>query len=121
MDREVYLMLVGAGISLGSGAITLVLQFLFGLWKERIKSKQEENERRTTEIRSALMDKSLPTRLPGSLLKRIEVGHEDLDIPAFLRRKDGGSYLGPITLWQLLIAIDVVILVFVVWYVLFIR
>ena len=121
MDRGVYLMLVGAGISLGSGVITLVLQFLFGLWKERIKSKQEEKERRTTEIRSALMDKSLPTRLPGSLLKRIEIAPEDLDLPSFLRRKDGKSQLGPITPWQLFIAIDVVILVFIVWYVLFIR
>lgn len=73
MDRDVYLMLVGAGISLGSGVVTLLLQFLFGLWKERIKSKQEEKEHRVAEIRTALMDKSLPTRLPGSLLKRIEV------------------------------------------------
>ncbi|MFZ5910541.1 MAG: hypothetical protein ACOYYU_11040 [Chloroflexota bacterium] len=121
MDREVYLMLVGAGISLGSGVITLLLQFLFGLWKERVKEKQEEKEQRVTEIRTALMDKSLPTRLPGSLLKRIEVAPGDLDLPSFLRRKDGKSHFGPITPWQLIIAVDVVVLVFVVWYVLFIR
>ena len=121
MDREVYLMLVGAGISLGSGVITLLLQFLFGLWKEHIKAKQEEKEQRVTEIRTALMDKSLPTRLPGSLLKRIEVEPNELDIPAFLRRKDGSSYLGPITGWHLLISLYMAILVFIIWYVLFIR
>jgi hypothetical protein len=121
MDRDVYLMLIGAGISLGSGAITLLLQFLLGLWKERIKSKQEERELRSVEIRTALLDKSLPTRLPGSLLKRIEVEPGDLDIPAFLRRKDGSSYLGPITAWQLLISLYMAILVFIIWYVLFIR
>ncbi|MBN2117970.1 MAG: hypothetical protein JW730_15440 [Anaerolineales bacterium] len=59
MDRDVYLILLGAGISLASSIVTLVLQFLLGLFNERMRSKREEGRQRLHEIRAALMDKSL--------------------------------------------------------------
>ncbi len=42
MDRDVYLILIGAGISLASSVVTLVLQFVLGLIGERMRSKREE-------------------------------------------------------------------------------
>ena len=88
MDHDVYLILVGAGISLASGIATLVLQFLLSQWSENLREQRQRKERRSQEIRAAILDKSAPARVgPGSLLKRLEQGSNDLDIPTFLRNR----------------------------------
>lgn len=67
MDRDVYLILVGAGISLVSSLLTLFFQFILGLISENIQSKREEKKRQSKEIREALIDKSLPIVIsPGN-------------------------------------------------------
>jgi hypothetical protein len=60
MDRDVYLILVGAGISLASSIITLLLQFILGLINERIRRKQEEVMRRKHEITRELTRQDWP-------------------------------------------------------------
>jgi len=54
VDRDVYLILVGAGISLASSVTTIILQFLLGLLTDRIREQRAEKARRASEIRAAL-------------------------------------------------------------------
>jgi hypothetical protein len=117
VDRDVYLILLGAGISLASSIVTLILQFFLGQWGERMRSKREEKQQQSREIRSALMDKSLPMRPGGTLLKRIERSTDDLDIPTFLRRRGtgGGSKSQPRGYSPLEIAFMVGGVIFTIW------
>lgn len=60
MDRDVYLILVGAGISLVSSIITLVFQFALSLIKEKIQNRQEEKRIRKQVIVNELTRKDFP-------------------------------------------------------------
>lgn len=55
MDRDVYLILVGAGISLASSIITLTLQFLFGMIADRIRIQRATKMQNVAEIKSSLI------------------------------------------------------------------
>ena len=59
MDRDVTLILIGAGIALASSIITLILQFYLGQLSERIKVKREEKNQRTRSIREELLRKDV--------------------------------------------------------------
>ncbi len=67
------------------------------------------------------MDKSMPTTIrPGSLLKRIgsNIGTDDLDLPSFLRRKDGTlRELTQAEKWlsRYILPVAVGIFVFLIW------
>ena len=121
MDRDLYLILIGAGISLASSVVTLALQFVLGLMGERMRSKREEKREQSRTVRAAIMDKSMPTTIrPGSLLKRIgsNISTDDLDLPTFLRKKDGT--LRELTraekwLFRYILPITVGVFVFLIW------
>jgi hypothetical protein len=124
MDRDIYLILIGAGISLASSIVTLLLQFLLNIWNERIRAKREGKEIKMREIRKALLDKSEPVRfrpedLMGSLIPPSSDGIEvELDIPSFLQRKnvDGEPEpIIPVTASQFWGAIGLGVLVFFLW------
>ena len=96
MDRDIYLILIGAGISLASSIVTLILQFVLGQWSERLHSKREEKQQQSRDIRNALLDKSVPSvgteTVLNKLLGRIRtIDSDNLDLPTFLRRKEGGQ------------------------------
>lgn len=95
MDRDVYLILIGAGISLATSVVTLLLQFLLNQWNERMRTQREQKQQQSREIRAALLDKRPPTQtksLVNSILRRIlELDPSDLDIPPFLRRRSEQS------------------------------
>ena len=65
MDRDVYLILIGAGISLASSAVTLLLQFGLGLIRDTIERKREEENRRKEEVRAELIRKDIPIHITG--------------------------------------------------------
>lgn len=67
MDREFLLLLTGAGISLVSGVITLVLQHFLSLRTDRIVS-----ERRRIDERSAKLREELLRGIPNATDKAIE-------------------------------------------------
>jgi hypothetical protein len=122
VDRDVYLILIGAGISLASSVVTLILQFLLGLISERMHSKREEKREQSRNIRAAIMDKSLSPEIKkaGTLLKRImpDISADDLDLPSFLRNKDKDQRsLTPAKKFtiQYFWAITIGILVFLFW------
>lgn len=105
MDRDVYLILIGAGISLASSIVTMVLQFFLSQWSERIREKREREDRKSKEIRAALMDKSGPVELPGVVLKNL------------IRRKTDviSNSIMPITPFQFWLAVSIGVLVFFIW------
>lgn len=128
MDRDVYLILIGAGISVATSIVMLLLQFLLSQWGERLRAKRELKQDRSREIRAALLDKRPPTQtksLVNSILKRImELDPDDLDIPPFLRRRAEQSasptHSHPLTpaekFWaQYIMPITIGILVFISW------
>lgn len=86
MDRDVYLILVGAGISLTSSVITLLLQFFLGLIQETSKRKREEKERYKKELREELMRKDIPIEIRGS------INTKELRIPSFLNKIPGFGF-----------------------------
>ncbi|MCP4542606.1 MAG: hypothetical protein GY832_36250 [Chloroflexi bacterium] len=62
MDRDLWFMLVGAGIGLGSAIIGAFVQFGLSLWKDRITkalAKKEEGQEEMERIRKLLMSKEL--------------------------------------------------------------
>ena len=96
MDRDVYLILLGAGISLASSIVTLILQFVLGQWNERMRSKRETQQQQSRDVRNALLDKSVPRDISKSLVNRLitrikELDLNDLDIPTFLRKRREAS------------------------------
>ena len=56
MDRDVYLILVGAGVSLASSIATLVFQFVINTIVEKNRGKRALNERRSVDIRASLLN-----------------------------------------------------------------
>jgi len=56
VDRDVYLILVGAGVSLASTVVTLVFQFILNNIVQKSKDKKELITRRSSEIRAALLE-----------------------------------------------------------------
>jgi hypothetical protein len=54
MDRDAYLILIGAGISLASSVIVLILNFALTQIAENRKEKREAAKQHSAEIRSAL-------------------------------------------------------------------
>lgn len=124
MDRDAYLILLGAGISLASSIVTLVLQFLLSQWSEKLRAKREGREWKAKELRAALLDKSEPVRIPnpekwmGRLLGGSGADEIDLDLPSFLRRRktDGVSEpVVPITPLQYWRSVAIGVVIFVVW------
>jgi hypothetical protein len=128
MDRDIYLILIGAGISLASSIVTLILQFLLDRWNENLRAKRAGKERHSKEIRMALLDRSAPTSLKhGRLIGRErsdDDDHSGLDIPQFLRRRSqhaasptNSRLLTPAKkFWaQYLMPITIGILVFISW------
>jgi DNA polymerase/3'-5' exonuclease PolX len=55
MDKEVSLILIGAGISLISSVITLTLQHFYSLRAERIKNRHEQLKKREEDLRYSLI------------------------------------------------------------------
>lgn len=55
MDRDVYLILIGAGISLASSLVTLLIQFLLGQASDNIRRRKDSQTQRSQSIRSALI------------------------------------------------------------------
>ena len=123
MDRDIYLILIGAGISLASSIITLVMKFILDLIGEKIRSNREEKEQQVRDIRMAIMDRSAPTRVGSrGLLKRILPGPDDLDIPTFLRGKKYEGSSPSLRHPEYILAIAVGIIVFLTWvYVVLVR
>jgi len=54
MDRDVYLILVGAGISLASSIVTLLLQFFLSSIKENIHRRRNLKIQKSNEVRAKL-------------------------------------------------------------------
>ena len=75
MDRDVYLILIGAGISLASSIVMLFLHAFLDLIMEKIRSKERQRE----ELRRILLDDTPPkyTKLFERLV--LEAGESGLD------------------------------------------
>lgn len=82
MDRDVYLILIGAGISLASSIATLILQFLLSQWSEKLRLRREEKNRQSKEIRATLMDKSISNI--DSIRRRMEIMEERTKSSSYL-------------------------------------